>query len=102
MIHFRILIPCRKLRGYTRLFESTRENRTTTPKFWRMPRLYYIGRAEGTALFVHLDYSAGIVQHTDNCPLGSRVGAVLRVRYRVANRVGPCIPDRAVSKHVTD
>jgi len=26
MIHFRILIPSRKLRGYTNLFESTREN----------------------------------------------------------------------------
>jgi len=31
MIHFRILIPSRKLRGYTNLFESTRENTFPLP-----------------------------------------------------------------------
>ena len=53
-----------------------------------MSRLYCVGRAEGAALFVHLDYSAGVVQHADNCSLRPGVGAILRVRDRVTDRVG--------------
>lgn len=53
-------------------------------------------------LVVHLDYNAGVVQHTDNCPLRSGVGAILCVRDRVAYRIRPCIPDRAVSKQLAD
>jgi hypothetical protein len=61
-----------------------------------------VGLGVPKVLFVHLDYSAGVVQHVDNCPLGPGVGAILRVRDRVTDRVRTCIPDRAVSKQFTN
>src|SRR5215475_5343642 len=51
---------------------------------------------------VRLDYSAEVVQQADLCPARARERPVLRVRDRVTDRVWPCIPDRAVSKPVTD
>jgi len=59
------------------------------------PRLTTSGT---TPLFVHLDDSAGMVQHADNRPLRPEMRAILCVGDRVTNRVGPCIPDRSVSK----
>jgi hypothetical protein len=53
-------------------------------------------------LLVHLHHSTGVVQYADNCPLRTRVGAILRVRDRIADRVGPCIPDWTVSKQLAD
>ena len=100
MIHFCILIPSRNLRGYTRRLESTRQNRATKVLVDVAALLRWA--RQSTALIVHLDYSAGVVQHADNCPLRPGVGAILRVRYRVTDCVGPCIPDRAVSKQLTD
>jgi len=47
-------------------------------------------------------YSTGVVQYADNCPLRARLGAILRVRDRIADRVGSCIPDRTVSKQIAD
>src|SRR5262249_28213209 len=52
--------------------------------------------------FVRLDYSSGVVQQADNCPAQAREGAVLRIRDRVMDRVGSCIPDPAVSKLIAD
>jgi hypothetical protein len=67
-----------------------------------MWRLGYVARNEGATLFVPLDHSAGVVEHTDNCPLRSEVRAILRVRNCISHRVGPRIPDRTVSKQVTE
>jgi len=101
MIHFCILIPSRNLRGYTRRLQAhakTAQPMTSS----RGCRGCWVGRARGTALIVHLDYSA----ESSNTRIIARwepgVGAILRVRYRVTDRVGPCIPDRAVSKQFTD
>lgn len=67
-----------------------------------MWRLGYVARNEGATLFVPLDHSAGVVEHTDNCPLRSEVRAILRVRNCISDRVGPRVPDRTVSKQVTE
>src|SRR5262249_36328489 len=58
--------------------------------------------AEIAHRFVRLDYSAAFIQHADNCPVRARPGAAFRVRDRVADSIGSCIPDRAVSKPVAD
>src|SRR5678815_2564321 len=102
MIHLRILIPSQNLRGYTRLFESTRQNRMTNHKVLDDVAAVLRWARRRRRSLVHLDYSAGVVQHTDNCPLRARVGAILGVCDRVTDGVGPCIPDRAVSKQLTD
>jgi hypothetical protein len=57
---------------------------------------------EDRPLLVHLDYRAGVVQHADNCPIRARTRAIFRVRDRVADRIGACIPDRAVPKTITN
>src|SRR6266576_5095072 len=51
---------------------------------------------------VCLDYSAGVVQHADRCPVRARERAILRVRDGGADRVWPGIPDRSVSKPIAD
>jgi len=51
---------------------------------------------------VRVDYNAEVVQHTDLRPVRAQERAVLRVRDRVADRVWPCIPDRAISKPSAD
>jgi hypothetical protein len=40
--------------------------------------------------------------HADNHPTRARMGAVLRVRDRAADRIGPCIPDCAASQPIAD
>ena len=57
---------------------------------------------ENAVGLVRLDYGAEVVQHADLCPVRARERAVLRVRDGVADRVWPCIPDRAVSKPTAD
>src|SRR5262249_52543598 len=64
---------------------------------------YLIESSRGGRLgLLRLDYSLGVVQHTDNCLARRRPGAILRVRDCVANCVGSCIPDWTVSKPVAD
>jgi len=84
-----------------RLFEKHTPKTRTNHKVLEESRLLRC-RAEGTSLCVHLDYSPGVVQHADNCALRAKVGAILCVRDCLTDRIGPCIPDRAVSKQLTD
>ncbi|HWH90824.1 MAG TPA: hypothetical protein VNV64_03410, partial [Candidatus Binatia bacterium] len=86
--------------GYMRLFEKdTPKTRTNPQNSGRMSRLLR-WRIEDAALVVHLDYSAGVVQHSDNCALRARIRAILRVCDRITDRIRPCVPDRPVSKQL--
>ena len=53
-------------------------------------------------LSVHLDHTARVVQHADDCTLRPRMGAILCVCDCITDRVGPGIPNRAVSKQLTN
>jgi hypothetical protein len=86
---------------YTTPFESTRQKREAIASLKNIAAVV-LARTEGAALFVHLDYGAVVIQDADNCAVRPEMRAILCIRDCVADSVGPSIPDRPVSKQVTN
>jgi len=81
---------------------DTDETQAALARLMLIKSLATSGFPELAFVLVCLGHVAPFIKHADDRPVRARERAVLRVRDRVADCVGSCIPDRAVSQPIAD